>query len=291
MFVMMNSARLGVGLQGVAIGERAYQHALAYARERKQGRAGAAPGMSPIIEHPDVQRMLLTMKSSVQAARGICQLTGVAIDLSRHAPTREARDAAAERAALLTPVAKAWSTDVGDEAATLGVQVHGGMGYVEETGAAQFLRDSRIASIYEGTNGVQAIDLVTRKVPLSGGAAVAREIAFVRAIAAQAEGRADFGASAARLTKAADALERATAFVLKDQAAALAGAYAYLKLFGLTLGGACLVKAGLAGDAGRVALARFFAETLAVAAPGLAEVVGSAAGALAGAEAALKEVA
>jgi len=231
------------------------------------------------------------MKSSVQAARGICQLTGVAIDLSRHAPTREARDAAAERAALLTPVAKAWSTDVGDEAATLGVQVHGGMGYVEETGAAQFLRDSRIASIYEGTNGVQAIDLVTRKVPLSGGATVAREIAFVRAVAAQAEGRADFGASAARLTQAADALERATAFVLKDQAAALAGAYAYLKLFGLTLGGACLVKAGLAGDAGRVALARFVAETLAVAAPGLAEVVCSGAGALAGAEAALKEVA
>ena len=291
MFVMMNSARLCVGLQGVAIGERAYQHAVAYARERKQGRAGAAPGMSPIIEHPDVQRMLLTMKSSVQAARGICQLTGVAIDLSRHAPTREARDAAAERAALLTPVAKAWSTDVGDEAATLGVQVHGGMGYVEETGAAQFMRDSRIASIYEGTNGVQAIDLVTRKVPLSGGAAVAREIAFVRAIAAQAEGKPEFGASAARLSQAADALERATAFVLKDQAAALAGAYAYLKLFGLTLGGACLVKAGLAGDAGRVALARFFAETLAVAAPGLAEVVGSGAGALAGAEAALKEVA
>jgi alkylation response protein AidB-like acyl-CoA dehydrogenase len=295
MFVMMNSARLSVGLQGVAIGERAYQHALAYARERKQGRAAAGSGMSALVEHPDVQRMLLTMKAEVQAARGICHLTGVAIDLARHAATKEARDAAAERAALLTPVAKAWSTDVGDAAASLGVQVHGGMGYIEETGAAQFMRDSRIAAIYEGTNGIQAIDLVTRKVALSGGAAVGREIAVIRDVARRTEGKAGFGACAARLAEAADALERASAFVLKalaeDQNAALAGAYAYLKLFGLALGGACLAKAGLAGDEGRVALARFFAETLATAAPGLAEVVCSGAGALAGAEAALQEVA
>ena len=294
MFVMMNNARLSVGLQGVAVGDRAFQLALAYARDRRQG-GGQGGAMKPIVEHLNVQRKLLTMKSEVQAARGICHLTGVAIDLSRHAATPEARQTAAERAALLTPIAKAWSTDVGEQAASLGIQVHGGMGYIEETGAAQFLRDARIAEIYEGTNGIQAIDLVTRKVPLSGGAAVAREIAFVRAIAAQAQGRADFGASAARLAEAADALERATAFVLKalatDQNAALAGAYAYLKLFGLTLGGACLVKAGLAGDAGRVALARFFAETLATAAPGLAEVVGVGASAFAGAEAALKEVA
>ena len=291
MFVMMNSARLSVGLQGVAIAERAYQHALAYARDRKQGRAGAAPGMSPIVEHPDIQRMLMTMKASLQAARGVCHLTGVAIDMSRHGTARAARDRAAERAALLTPIAKAWSSDVGDEAASLGVQIHGGMGYIEETGAAQHLRDSRIAAIYEGTNGIQAIDLVTRKVPLSGGGAVRREIDFIRSVAAEVGERADFGRTAARLREAADALERATAFVLADQTAALAGAYAYLKLFGLALGGACLARAGLAGDAGRVALARFFAETLAPAAPGLAETVIGGADALSGAEAALKEFA
>jgi len=298
MFVMMNSARLSVGLQGVAIGERAYQLALEFARERKQGRAGAGSGMSPIVEHPDVQRMLLTMKASVQAARGICHLTGVAIDLSRHAATREARDQAAERAALLTPVSKAWSTDVGDEAATLGVQVHGGMGYIEETGAAQLMRDSRIAAIYEGTNGIQAIDLVTRKVPLSGGAAVKREIAFVRAVAegVVANGGGGFGATDVRLEEAAKALEIATNHILATLAhkpnAVLAGAYAYLKLFGLTLGGACLAKAALAGDdPGRVALARFFAETLLTAVSGLLDSVMAADAALAGAEAALKEVA
>jgi hypothetical protein len=251
--------------------------------------------MSPIVEHPDVQRMLLTMKAEVQAARGICHLTGVAIDLARHASTKEARDAAGERAALLTPVAKAWSTDVGDAAASLGVQVHGGMGYVEETGAAQFMRDARICSIYEGTNGVQAIDLVTRKIALSGGAAVKREIAFIREMAVATEGKPGFGASSARLAAAADALERATTYLLatlaKDQAAALAGAYTYLKLFGVALGGACLAKAALAAeaDAGRIALARFFAEKLAPAAPGLADAV--CAGGFADAGAALKEVA
>lgn len=297
MFVMMNSARLSVGLQGVAIAERAFQHAAAYARDRKQGRAGAAPGMSPIVEHPDVRRMLLTMKASLQAARGICHLTGVAIDLSRHAATKEAREAAAERASLLTPIAKAWSTDVGDEAASLGVQVHGGMGYIEETGAAQHMRDARIAGIYEGTNGIQAIDLVTRKITLGGGRAVQREIAFIRAIASDAAGRDGFGATGKRLEEAAGGLERATAYLLdalaNDQDAALAGAYAYLKLFGLALGGACLAKAALApeADAGRVALARFFAEKLAPVAPGLAETILSGDAALSGAEAALKEVA
>jgi alkylation response protein AidB-like acyl-CoA dehydrogenase len=298
MFVMMNSARLSVGLQGVAIGERAYQQALEFARERKQGRAGPAPGMSAIVEHPDVRRMLLTMKAGVQAARGICHLTGAAIDLSRHAADKAARDAAAERAALLTPVAKAWSTDVGDEAATLGIQVHGGMGYIEETGAAQFLRDARIASIYEGTNGIQAIDLVTRKVPLSGGAAVKREIAWVRAVAKDVldKGGSGFGATDARLEEAAKALEIASDHILltlpRKPDAVLAGAYPYLKLFGLTLGGACLAKAALAGgDSGRIVLARFFAETLMPAASGLLDSVMAADSALAGAEAALKEVA
>jgi acyl-CoA dehydrogenase len=290
MFVMMNSARLSVGLQGVAVAERAYQHALAYARDRKQG--GGSP-MRPIADHPDVQRMLMTMKANVQAARGICHLTGVAIDLSRHAATKEARDAAGARAALLTPVAKAWSTDIGDETASLGVQVHGGMGYVEETGAAQFMRDSRICAIYEGTNGIQAIDLVTRKITLGGGAAVAREIAFIREVAARASASPAFDACGARLDAAADALERATAYLLgASPEAALAGAYPYLRLFGIALGGACLAKAGLAeNEPGRVALARFFAETQSPVAPGLAEAVVAAGGALAGAAEALKEVA
>ena len=168
MFVMMNAARLAVGTQGVAIGDRAYQQALSYARERRQGRAAKGEGMSPIIEHADVQRMLMTMKASVHAARGICHLTGAALDLANHAPTEAERTAAANRAALLTPIAKAFSTDIGDEATSIGVQVHGGMGFIEETGAAQHMRDSRIAAIYEGANGIHGVDLVQRKLPLAG---------------------------------------------------------------------------------------------------------------------------
>jgi len=299
MFVMMNAARLGVGLQGVAIGEKAYQKALAYARERRQGRAGAG-GMSPIVEHPDVKRMLVTMKALVQAARAICHLTAMAIDLAARADSAEARAAAGERAALLTPVAKAFSTDVGDEVASLGVQVHGGMGFIEETGAAQYLRDSRIAAIYEGTNGIQAIDLVQRKLPLSGGATLKREIAGMRAIVAEvaASGEAEFGATAARLGEAVEALERASDYLGDalgaDPASALAGAASYLRLFGLALGGAYLAKAGLAArnqpaERGRIGLARFFAEKLATAAPGLAQSIQSGAAPLAGCDAILAE--
>ncbi len=299
MFVMMNAARLGVGLQGVAIGEKAYQKALAHARERRQGRAGAG-GMSAIVEHPDVRRMLVTMKALVQAARGICHLTAMSIDLATHADSAEARAAAGERAALLTPVAKAFSTDIGDEVASLGVQVHGGMGYIEETGAAQFLRDSRIAAIYEGTNGIQAIDLVQRKLPLAGGATVKREIAAMRAVVAEvaASGEAEFGATAARLGEAVDALEQASAYLGDalgaDPASALAGATPYLRLFGLALGGVCLAKAGLAAlnrpaERGRIGLARFFAEKLATAAPGLAQSILSGAAPLDGGAAILAE--
>src|SRR5215468_4364813 len=166
MFTMMNRARLAVGLQGVAIAERATQQALTYARDRKQGSAGA------IIAYPDVKRMLLTMRALTGAARAICYATGIAIDRSLRAKTDAERKSAHERASLLTPVAKAFSTDIGSEVASLGIQVHGGMGYVEETGAAQHYRDARIAAIYEGTNGIQAIDLVSRKLPLEDGAVV-----------------------------------------------------------------------------------------------------------------------
>ena len=291
MFVMMNAARLAVGTQGVAIGDRAYQQALAYARERRQGRSAKGDGMSPIIEHADVQRMLMTMKGTVHAARGICHLTGAALDLAGHAPTQAERTAAANRAALLTPIAKAFSTDIGDEATSIGVQVHGGMGFIEETGAAQHMRDSRIAAIYEGANGIHGLDLVQRKLPLAGGETVRAEIAQIRQTASDvaAKGGAGFGATAERLAEAADALEELTRLTLDwlaaGQNSALAGAAQYLRLFGLTLGGACLAKAGLAAQAlaaggdeselGRVGLARFFAEKLMTAAPGLARAIAS----------------
>jgi len=291
MFVMMNAARLAVGTQGVAIADRAYQQALAYSRERRQGRGPKGEGMAPIVEHADVQRMLMTMKASVHAARGICHLTGAALDLAAHAGAESERAAAADRAALLTPIAKAFSTDIGDEAASLGVQVHGGMGYVEETGAAQHMRDSRIAAIYEGANGIHAIDLVQRKLPLAGGETVRREIAFIREVAGavRERGSARFGLTADRLSEAAGALEGTTRAMLDwlrtDQNSALAGASLYLRLFGLALGGACLAKAGLAAEAlaaegdeseiGRAGLARFFAEKLAVVAPGLARAIAS----------------
>src|SRR5690606_15132108 len=160
MFTMMNNARLLVGIQGVGVAEATFQQALAYAKERKQGRAiGAKADMSPIIEHPDVQRMLLTMKALTQVARSITYACAHAIDMSRASEGAEAQFWT-DRAGLLTPLAKSFATDAGVEVASLGVQVHGGMGFIEETGAAQLLRDARITPIYEGTNGIQAIDLV-----------------------------------------------------------------------------------------------------------------------------------
>jgi alkylation response protein AidB-like acyl-CoA dehydrogenase len=298
MFTMMNQARLSVALQGVAIAERATQQALAYARERKQGRAaGAKEGSSPIIAHPDVRRMLLTMRAQTRAARAICYATAVAIDRTHLSKDERARQAAHERASLLTPVAKAFATDVGIEVASLGVQVHGGMGYIEETGAAQHYRDSRIAAIYEGTNGIQAIDLVTRKLPLAGGATVKAYIAELRRTVETVKAANDpaFGATGARLGEAVDALERTTAWLLGNSQidAALAGATPYLRLFATAAGGALLADEALAasrhaGDAaGRIALARFFAEHLAAAASSLEREVVDGAGSVNGADAAL----
>jgi acyl-CoA dehydrogenase len=267
MFTMMNNARLNVGIQGVAIGEAAFQAALAYARERRQGRAPGWPGdgMSPIVEHPDIARTLLAMKSQVQAARAICYSCAHAIDMSRTGAGSEQRRWS-ERAGLLTPVAKAFATEVGCDVASLGVQVHGGMGYIEETGAAQHMRDARINPIYEGTNGIQAIDLVTRKVSLSDGEAISAYIGELREISRQVRGAnaADFGATARHLDEAIDELESATGFLLGElrngnQASALAGATPYLRLLGIAAGGAYLAKAGLAETA-RISLARYFAE-------------------------------
>ncbi|MGR9223859.1 acyl-CoA dehydrogenase [Rhizobium leguminosarum] len=274
MFTMMNNARLAVGMQGVAIAEAATQKALAYARERTQGRAPGASGagMSPIVEHPDVARMLLTMKALTQGARAISYACAHAIDMSHWAG--DASRQWQERAALLTPIAKSFSTDAGVDVASLGIQVHGGMGFIEETGAARYLRDARIAPIYEGTNGIQAIDLVTRKLPLSGGDQVKGFIAELSEIAdgVRRSNLDGFGETAARLDAAIADLEQATAWLMKtlaenSTAEALSGATPYQRLFGLVLTGCYLAKGGLAESAdgaaeNRIALCRFAAENL-----------------------------
>ncbi|MDY6963681.1 MAG: acyl-CoA dehydrogenase, partial [Pseudomonadota bacterium] len=275
MFTMMNNARLAVGMQGVAIAEAATQKAVAFARERTQGKAPGwtGAGMSPIIEHPDVARMLLTMTALTQGSRAICYACAHAIDMAHRTEGDEARTWT-ERAALLTPIAKSFATDAGVDVASLGIQVHGGMGFIEETGAARLLRDARIAPIYEGTNGIQAIDLVARKLPLSGGAQVSGFIGELRTIADRVASAADagLGETAQRLKASIDELEAATQWLLKAQAEGqvaetLAGATPYQRLFGLVLTGAYLAKGALAKvDDGktdrRIALCRFAAENL-----------------------------
>ncbi|TAN13192.1 MAG: acyl-CoA dehydrogenase [Rhizobiaceae bacterium] len=275
MFTMMNNARLAVGIQGVAVAEAAYQKARSYAAERRQGRApgdkmdGHKGEMSPIIAHPDVKRTLLTMKTLTGAARAIAYSCAHAIDMGGVTEGEEQRHWQ-ERAGLLTPVAKAFSTDVGVEVASLGVQVHGGMGFIEETGAARFYRDARIAPIYEGTNGIQAIDLVTRKLPLSDGGHV---IGYIGELQADVEALREsnlpgFGETADRLASALADLDLATRFLQQAQAdgrteEALAGATPYLRLFGLAAGGALLARGALAnGETRPMALCRFFAENL-----------------------------
>jgi acyl-CoA dehydrogenase len=292
MFTMMNNARLSVGLQGVALAERATQAARAYARERKQGRAPGATETSPIIEHPDVARMLLTMASLTAAARAICFETAAALDVAHRDPDPARAKAAEERASLLTPVAKAFSTDIGNEATSLGVQVFGGMGFIEETGAAQLMRDARICAIYEGTNGIQAIDLVGRKMAMSGGAALAREIEDMRALAKESE--------YAVVADAVEALAQASVVMAKlmkeAPAQGLAGATPYLRLFALARGATLLEKGARVArrennpNAARYeALSHFFARNIAVAAPGLARIVTEGAASVTQGDAALAE--
>jgi hypothetical protein len=229
--------------------------------------------MSPIIEHPDIARTLITMKALTQGSRAICYACAHAIDMSHHTQGDEARYWT-ERAALLTPIAKSFATDAGVDVASLGIQVHGGMGFIEETGAARYLRDARIAPIYEGTNGIQAIDLVLRKLPLSSGEQVHGFIVELKTIAEQvaASNEPAFGETAERLRRSIADLEEATRWLLEAQAGsriaeALAGATPYQRLFGLVLTGVYLAKGALAasGDAyggKRVALCRFAAENL-----------------------------
>jgi alkylation response protein AidB-like acyl-CoA dehydrogenase len=291
MFTMMNNARLNVGLQGVAIAERAYQQAAAYARARIQGRDMGAPGKAgavPIIRHPDVRRMLLTMKAATEAARALTYYAFASFDLAKRHPNAEERARHQARVDLLTPVAKAWSTDIGVEVASTGIQVHGGMGFIEETGAAQHLRDARIAPIYEGTNGIQAADLVARKIGRDGGAAARdflAEIETVLPALAGADGE-ELPAIGRCLADGTAALRRATEAIATQQsgrpAAAAAGSVPYLRLFGVVAGGFLMARAALAasralgtdsGDPGfmraKITTARFYADHFLSLAPAL----------------------
>jgi hypothetical protein len=290
MFTMMNSARLNVGLQGVAVGDAAFQKAHAYAQERKQGRAEGwtEAGPSPIFHHADVRRMLMTMKARVAAARTICHMTAVAADLAARAPDPAARAAARAREELLTPIAKGWSTDMGVDVASLGVQIHGGMGFVEEGGAAQFYRDARIAAIYEGTNGIQAIDLVSRKLPMEGGAPMAALISEMRdtVAACAASANTQLRWIGERLGEAVGVMEDAAGWLVRAQSGnqkrdALAGATPFLKIAGDVTGGWTLAKGALLADSrmrqpgadlawlsARLALAGFYAENILSQVPG-----------------------
>ncbi len=304
MFTMMNQARLGVGLQGVGLADRAYQRALAYAQERRQGKAigSAREGSDAIIAYPDVKRNLMLMRGLTAAARTICYATAVAIDISHRAGDPKVRAKAAARGALLTPMAKAFSTDISNEVAGIGVQVHGGMGFIEETGAAQYVRDARILTIYEGTNGVQANDLLMRKLQMGGGEAVWDLLGELSQIVKKVEASNDpgFGTTGEKLREAVASVERTSKWLLEKIATApleaLAGATPYLRLFSTTLGGCMLASEALAargdgaiqGDAGRyVTLARFFAENVTVQSGAFERVVMDSATAVTGADAVL----
>uniref|UniRef100_UPI0040489BA1 acyl-CoA dehydrogenase n=1 Tax=Yoonia sp. TaxID=2212373 RepID=UPI0040489BA1 len=253
MFTMMNNARLGVGVQGIGAAEGAYQHALAYAIERKQGKAS---GSGAIIEHADVRRMLAGMKADIFAARAIALMNAVAIDMA----VATGDDAWRARAAFLTPIGKAFGTDVGIDVANTGVQVHGGMGFIEETGAAQYSRDVRVTAIYEGTNGIQAMDLVARKL-MDGGEAA---FAILDEIEANAEAaKAALPDLAQAVWNAAETLRETTEWLVEQELTdRFAGAVPYLRAFARVLGGHAHLSAAMAGDGARARLATFYINSL-----------------------------
>lgn len=266
MFTMMNNARLGVGTEGLGVAEAAYQKALEFSLERKQGNTPVQGGSGTIADHADVRRMLLRMKALTQTARAIILDTAISIDLGK----ANGDTAQLARAAFLTPIAKAFGTDVGSEVADLGIQVHGGMGFIEETGAAQYARDVRVTRIYEGTNGIQAMDLVARKL-MDGGMAAFSVLSEISGTAAQAEDvMPDL---AAFLNAAENCLSATTTWMLeqKDLNQRFAGATPYLQAFGLTLGGHYLLKAALAEgkDGPRHTMARFHIRQLMTVVDGL----------------------
>ncbi len=289
MFTMMNSARLNVALQGVGVSEAALQTAVSFANERRQGTLGHDPSPVPIVQHPDVRRMLAKMATTTQAARALCYACAGEAELATHAATIPARDAAKLREDLLTPIAKAWATDRAVDIAHLGLQIHGGLGYMHEAAAAQLLLDVRITPIYEGTNGIQAIDLVGRKVAGTNGASIFALISDVNetARAARNSDLPELVAVADKLDAAATTLHEATKWMIATMAStrelALSGAGSYLELAGDVAAGHYLTQQALAPDhAGSnqdrlVAQAYFFAQdTLSGAPAALARIVGAA---------------
>jgi alkylation response protein AidB-like acyl-CoA dehydrogenase len=299
MFTMMNHARMAVGIQGLSISERAYQQALAYARERVQGSLPGRNGRVTIIQHADVRRMLMLMKSCTEAMRALCQMATACADLGHHGTDAQARARHLRRFELLTPVVKGWCTELAQEITYLGVQVHGGMGFIEETGAAQYYRDARILTIYEGTTGIQANDLVGRKLLRDRGLAMSELIADMRATAVAAGHAAavEIRAVSTRLGAALDALDTAVRWVLAhgEQGPAVTGAVAVnmVMLAGTVCGGWLMCRAALAAESrldsdgadqdflrGRIATAHFYAEHLLPRALSLSQTICAGAGAV-----------
>ncbi|MBL8484792.1 MAG: acyl-CoA dehydrogenase, partial [Rhodocyclaceae bacterium] len=293
MFIMMNAARFAVGQEGIAISERAYQKAVQYARDRVQGPelGGAGPEKVAIIRHPDVRRMLLLMRSQTEAMRGLALVVATAIDCAESHPDAGVRARNQAFVDLMVPVVKGWCTETGIEVASLGVQVHGGMGFIEETGAAQFLRDARITTIYEGTTGIQANDLMGRKIAREGGETLFALIAAMRAdcAALAAAGNAEVAAVAARVAAGVDALQAAGRYIVdnfrRDVKVVSAGAVPFLRLLGIVAGGWQMARAaGLCAQklaqgtddpfyAAKIVSARFFAEHVLCQAEGLSRCV------------------
>ena len=254
MFTMMNNARLAVGLEGVAIAERAYQHAAHYAKERVQGRIAGRSEKLPIVHHADVQRMLMRMKTQTEAMRALVYLAAAQSDFAQKHPDQAIREASQLRVDLLTPIVKAWCTEQAIEITSLGIQVHGGMGYIEDTGAAQYLRDARITSIYEGTTGIQAIDLLGRKIVRDEGAEARRLLAEIQACATDLSSSSSIQLQqiATNLQKAVQSLSKALDWVLHEHAtnplATLTGAYPLLQCFGFVCGGWLMAKAAFVSE-------------------------------------------
>jgi alkylation response protein AidB-like acyl-CoA dehydrogenase len=289
MFTMMNNARLGVGVEGLGLAERSYQAALAYAKERKQGYApGAARGeKSSIIEHPDVRRQLLTMKATTESMRLMCFKVAEQIDVLRYGADEPTRTAAQEMVDLLIPLTKSYCTDLAETVTSIGIQVHGGMGFIEETGVAQYYRDTKITQIYEGTNGIQAMDLVGRKLPMRAGGVFQDQLGRMKATVEELAGAGDELAVVHReLASAVDALEDATNWLLSeglsDPVQALSAASPYQRLFATAVAGWLMALQGLAAKrvidgngadadlaATKLVTARFFAEHLLPAVHGL----------------------
>ena len=295
MFIMMNAARFSVGIEGVGISERAFQTALAYARERIQGTEAGQRGGDrvPIIRHPDVRRMLLLMKSQTEAMRALAAVAAVALDGARLHPGAEQRARHQAFADLMIPVIKGWCTENSVDIASLGIQVHGGVGFVEETGAAQYLRDARITPIYEGTTGIQANDLIGRKLARDGGHAAQSVISEMRILAGDLATAPNLSAAAAAFSAGVDALERAIRYVIENYATDIrgvsVGAVPLLKLFGIVAGGWQLLRSALIsqrrlaaakekGDetgfeaafySAKLETARFYADHVLAQAPGL----------------------